>query len=55
MTFFNSHKHHTGMTGDSLSLAFMPWAQIISAVQLCTRRLQSVVVEVKTKREVRLT
>lgn len=55
MTFFNTHKHHTGMTGDYTSLVSMPWAQIISAVQTCTRRLQSVVVEVKMKWEVRLT
>lgn len=55
MTFFNSHKHHTGMSGDYQSLASMPWAQAVAAVLICTRRLQSVVVEVKTKWEVRLT
>ncbi|MBU2098531.1 MAG: hypothetical protein KKD00_07195 [Gammaproteobacteria bacterium] len=54
MTFFNTHKHHTGMTGDTLSLASMSWAQAICAAQPRTR-LQSVVVEVKTKWEVRLT
>ena len=55
MTFFNTHKHYTGVTGDHKSLVSMPWAQIISAVQVCTRRLQSVVVDVTTKSEVRLT
>ncbi|MDO8908162.1 MAG: hypothetical protein Q7W55_06650 [Pseudohongiella sp.] len=55
MTFFNTHQHYTGVTGGYKSLASMPWAQINSAAQVCTRRLQSVVEEMKTKLEVRLT
>lgn len=54
MTFLHPHSHHTGITGGHKSLKSMPWAQIIAAVQLSTRRLRSAAVNVKMKREARL-